>query len=194
MLKSFPAAIMVGLLPLAGVAFGQGVAQRDYTTTDVAAFQGDANTLANAVQTVERASGGKVLEIRFTDRNGEPGYHAAVLKDGSVEFVHLNPQTGKIASIDAANRPGWMLDMRQRDEIRYAEAAKIPLAQAILTAEQSYTNEPAVAAGIAMSSPTSAVHAYNVLLDAQTGTQRVAVDADSDQIIADPQALAGWPS
>jgi hypothetical protein len=45
-----------------------------------------------------------------------------------------------------------------------------------------------------MTASTSEVHAYNVLLDERTGTKRVAVDANDDQIIADPQALSGWPS
>ncbi len=194
MSRKFQIILLAGLLPLAGAAFAQGVTQKDYTNANVSAFHGDANTLVQAIRTVEQTSGGKVLEIRFTDAGGEPGYHAAVLKDGQVEFMRLEQKSGKLTPIDEKSRPVWMLNMHSKDYIHDAETAKVPLSEAVLTAEKSFDNVPAVAAGIAMAAATSDVHAYNVLLDQRTGTHRVAVDANDDEVIADPQALAGWPS
>jgi uncharacterized membrane protein YkoI len=77
---------------------------------------------------------------------------------------------------------------------RSAEQAQTPLAQAIRTAEQA-RNAPAVAAGIARgaSNPGADVQAYNVLVDQNGTVRRVSVDASTGQVIADPQALAGWP-
>jgi uncharacterized membrane protein YkoI len=194
MSRSFKAILLAGLLPVAGMAMAQGVTQKDYTTADIAAFHGDANSLAQAIQSIEQSSSGKVLEIRFTDSGGQPGYHAAVLKGNDVEFVRLDAQSGKLNPMDEKSRPVWMLNMRTKDYIKDAQNARVDLSQAIATAEKGYDNMPAVAAGIAMTASTSEVHAYNVLLDERTGTKRVAVDANDDQIIADPQALSGWPS
>ena len=79
--------------------------------------------------------------------------------------------------------------------MRFAQSAKVPLSQAILTAEQADDNAPAIAAGIARSAsnPESDVHAYNVLIDADGTTRRVSVDDSTGQIISDPGMLSDWP-
>ena len=188
------AILLAGFIPVAGFAMAQGVAQREYTSANLAAYQGDAQSLIQAIQSVEQSTGGKVLEIRFTDNGAIPGYHAAVLKGDRVEFVRLENQSGKMTPIDEQNRPVWMMNYQSKDDIRAAEHARVPLATAITMAEKAYGNRPAVAAGIATSAPTAAVHAYNVLVDVDGKPQRVAIDDENGEIIADPQALSGWPS
>jgi hypothetical protein len=189
-------ALFVGLLlALAGVASAQGVAQSRYFNGDIAAFHGTPDSLINAIHKVENLTGGRVIEIRFAEKDGMPGYHIVMVKGGEITFIRLEEQSGKVLQIDEASTPVWMLNWRGKADVHFAETAKVPLSQAILTAEQADNNAPAIAAGIARSAsnPNNAVHAYNVLIDADGTTRRFAIADSNGGVIADPGALSGWP-
>jgi uncharacterized membrane protein YkoI len=195
MIKSITAATALGLAALVGVnACAQGVAQPGYYSGDLKAFHGDSQSLIQALQAFHAGSGDRVVEIRFSDKDGAPGYYAVLQKQGRVDFVHID-ENGRSVELDQASLPDWMLKRNSRIDLRFDRKATVPLAQAIETAESAYNGAPAVAAGIARSAsnPDSDVHAYNVLLDAGGRVKRVAVDSRTGQIISDPQALTAWP-
>jgi uncharacterized membrane protein YkoI len=185
--------LLSALLPLTGVAIGQGVSQPSYLKTDLSGFHGTRNTLVNAIRAIEQGTGGKVTEIRFSKTQGMPGFHAVVSKDGRIEFIHIQEHSANILQIDAASGPVWMLKWRDRSDVHFAEGASVSLSAAVLTAERS-KNAPAVAAGIARSAsnPTSEVQAYNVMLDMDGSARRVAVDDSSGEVISDPSALTDF--
>jgi uncharacterized membrane protein YkoI len=196
MIKSLTAAAALGLTAafMSVNASAQGVAQPGFYKGDLDAFHGNTRSLIQALHAFHTGSDAHVVEIRFSDRNGAPGYYAVLQKNGRVDFVHVD-ENGRSAELDSASLPDWMLNPNSRVELRFDRKATVPLAQAISTAEAAYGGAPAVAAGIARSAanPESDVHAYNVLLDNRGTIQRVAVDSATGQVIADPQALSAWP-
>ncbi len=194
MTRKIQALLLAGLLPLAGTAMAQSVSQVSYPRIDVTGFQPSTTALVTAIGKVQQTTGGRVLEIRYAEVNGEAGFHAVVAKGDSVQFMHLEQKSGRLTPIDEHTTPDWMLNWRNKADVHFAESAKVPLVQAIENAEQQDNNAPAIAAGIARSAsnPTSEVHAYNVLLDMSGTERRLAVDDKTGQVIADPQALAAW--
>jgi hypothetical protein len=191
--KSIPYLLGIGLLPLSPLTIAQVVAQPDTMTGAVSAFHGDAHTLVHAIRAIEHASGGKVLDIRFSDAGGIPGYHAVVVTLGRVQFFHIAEHSNRVVEIDASSGPVWMLGWRSRADVHDIEHASISLAKAILTAEESQNGAPAVAAGIARSAsnPESDVHAYTVLLDVNGTARSVSIDDSTGEVIANPEALTG---
>jgi hypothetical protein len=195
MIKSLAAATALGLTALLGAnASAQGVAQPGYYKGDMNAFHGNAQSLIQALRAFHADSGARVVEIRFTDRNGDPGYDAVLQRHGRADFVHV-AENGQSVELDSASLPDWMLKRNSKIDLRFDRKASVPLSQAISTAEAAYDGAPAVAAGIARSAsnPDSDIHAYNVLLDTGGRIQRVAVDSITGQVISDPQALTAWP-
>jgi uncharacterized membrane protein YkoI len=194
MIKSLAAATALGLTALlGGNTFAQGVSQPGYYKGDLEAFHGDANSLIRALNAFHDASDARVVEIRFTGQEGEPGYNVVLQKNGRVTFMHID-QSNRSFELDSKSLPDWMLKRNSKVELRFDRKATISLAQAITTAEAAHHGAPAIAAGIAhsASNPESDVHAYNVLLDAGGIIKRVAVDSVTGQIIVDPEALS-WP-
>jgi len=191
----FPALLIIALPLACPAALAQNVGQPSTIRGDISQFHGTAESLPDAISKVERATGGKVIEIRFTNSDGMPGYHAVVAKGGDVSFMHLDAKAGKLVTVQEKTEPDWMLNWRGKAELRYAVAAKVPLTDAIKTAEQADNGAPAVAAGIARSasSPGSDVHAYNILVDRDGNVHRRAVDSATNEVIADPGALSDWP-
>jgi uncharacterized membrane protein YkoI len=191
--KAVPIVLGLGLLPLSQITVAQAVAQPNTLAGPVSAFHGDVNTLMQAIQTIEQSSGGKVVDIRFSDTGGTPGYHAVVIKHRRVQFFHIAERGNRAVEIDATSGPAWMLGWRSREDVHFAERASIPLAKAIQTAEDSQNGAPAMAAGIARSAsnPDSDVHAYTVLLDVNGAVRRVTIDDSTGEVIADPGALTG---
>jgi len=88
-MKTISLLLCVFLTPLANVTLAQSVAQSGSIKGDISAFHGDQDTLVNAIQATERSTGGKVLDIRFSNANGMPGYHAVVVKGGQVTFFKV---------------------------------------------------------------------------------------------------------
>jgi hypothetical protein len=187
-------AIAVAAALCAAGASPQSVSQKPYTKADLAGWGGDANTLTGMIQRIESATGGRVVEIRYTSLDGAPGYRTVVAKRGAVTFIRASAQGGDAVEMTTETVPDWMLKWKSRADVGQAKQATVPLAQAIHTAEQQGEG-PAVAAGIASSAsnPTSDVQAYNVLIYRDGDVRRVAVDIRSGQVIEDPRALAGWP-
>ena len=181
-----------GLALVTTVAPAQSVTQAPYTKDQLLAFHGDQNSLVNVIRELEQNTGGRVLEVRFTDTSGSPGFHAAVAKGDRVEFVHMDQQSRDVATLSEAALPVWMLQWRDRESVHLGENAKVSLAQAINTAEGSQKGAPAVAAGLARSAttPGTGVHAYNVLLDISGKIRRVSVDNATGEVIEDPRALS----
>jgi hypothetical protein len=180
-------------LAAAAPALAQSVAMPPHPDINTTGFSGDADTLSNAVKTIESASGGRVVEIRYNNVAGVPGYDYVVAKEAQVRFMRLSVPTGGMTTLTEKKEPAWMLNWRQRADVKVASTAKVSLSDAIHTAE-AQTGAPAVAAGIAASAsnPTSDVHAYNVAVLRQGELQRVAVDSDTGGPIANPDALAQW--
>jgi hypothetical protein len=177
----------------AGAAGAQSVAQPPRPAADMKGVTGAPGSLADTIAAIERTTGGRVIEIRLTKADGVSGFHAVVARGGRVIFVHAAANQTDAVELDRASVPDWMLHWRDRADVQQAAQAKVSLADAIRTAEQA-RGAPAVAAGIAptASNPTSAVRAYNVLVDNHGAVQRVAVDDDTGDVIANPRALA-WP-
>jgi hypothetical protein len=179
----------------AAAAQAQPVAQPAAPRGDIAGFTGGPQALPRAIGRIERSAGGRVMEIRFDRRAGRPGYDAVVAKGPQLVFLRAE-QDRRARVIAARAEPAWMLGWKGRKDVRIAERARVSLASAVRTAEASDHDAPAVAAGIATSAsnPTSRVHAYNVLLEQGRGhTRRLAVDANTGQVISDPSALSYWP-
>jgi uncharacterized membrane protein YkoI len=195
LIQSLAAATALGMTAVAVTgASAHGVAQPGFYKGDLDAFHGNAQSLIQAIGAFHTGSDARVVEIRFSDRNGDPGYYAVLQKHGRVDFVHVD-ENGQSVELDSASLPDWMLSDKSKLDLRLDRKATIPLAQAISTAEAANGGAPAVAAGIARSAsnPDSEVHAYNVLLDNGGRVQRVAIDSMSGQVISDPQALMAWP-
>jgi uncharacterized membrane protein YkoI len=193
MKKVLALSFCIAMLSLPGVMIAQVVTQSsNYSNADLDQFHGDQKTRTNAIRKVQQSTGGKVVEIRFAEANAMPGFHTVLAKSGKVEFARLDPASGHVAPIDT--KPDWMLKWQQKTDVKLARNAQVSLSQAVRTAEMS-KGAPAIAAGVARgaSNPTSAVHAYNVLIDDHGSTTRVAVDSSTGQVIADPSALEGWP-
>jgi hypothetical protein len=191
-----PVWLMAGLLALSpGVGNAQAVSQApSYPASDLAGFNGNADSLTNAIDRVKSATGGRVLEIRYAMKDNVPGYNAAVAKGLNVVFVRLDDKSGKLTPVDESSRQDWMLQWQQIRDIHIAENASVSLLDAVRTAEQAQNNKPAVAAGIARSAsnPQSDVYAYNVIINQGNGDiTRVAVDSSNGMVIADPGMLNG---
>lgn len=176
-------------------ASAQLVSQQPYTKADLSTWTGAPDTLPRTIQRIEATTGGRVLEIRYSDRDGMPGFRAAVAKNGGVTFLRVAMQNGSSVEMTEASVPDWMLKWKARADVAAALQASVPLTDAIRTAEQANGGAPAVAAGIASSASntTSDVQAYNVLTLRDGEVRRIAVDDKTGQVIANPRALAGWP-
>jgi hypothetical protein len=179
----------------ASSTMAQGVAQHSHQKLDLTGWSGTADTLPTTVRTIQSTFGGRVLEIRYSNLDGGPGFRAAVAKGGRVFFLHMNALGGGGAELTASAVPDWMLHWRSRADIAASRQASVSLDQAIATAEQQANGAPAVAAGIAASAsnPTSDVKAYNVLVSRDGDVHRIAVDDQTGQVISDPGALSDWP-
>jgi uncharacterized membrane protein YkoI len=190
--KSFPS-LLLGfcLAASANLGLAQSVAQQDSFKSDILQFHGDQNTLVNALAATEQATGGKVIDIRFSYPNSKPTYNSVVLKPGQVQFFKIEELGHNAIELDASSRPVWMLSWRGKADVHFAGQAAVSLTQAIRTAEQAGNGAPAVAAGIARSAsnPDSDVHAYTVLLNVRGTVRSVSIDVTNGEVIADPSAL-----
>lgn len=180
------------LYPLATLAPAQTIAQPGSINGDISAFHGDQNTLVNAIQAIEQSTGGKVLDIRFSNAKGVPAYHAVILKTGQIHFFQLAELSKKVLELDATSTPVWMLSWRGKADVHYAKVATVSLPTAIRTAQQFRNGSPAAAAGLARSvgNPDSDVQAYTVLLDERGSARSVSIDMSTGEVIADPSALS----
>lgn len=179
----------------APAALAHPLAQPPDYQGDLAGFHAGPAALPRAIRAVER-NGGRVMEIRYDNRDGAPGWDVVVERGGVVSSERFGEPAAGVIAWRSQSEPRWMLDWRARKEARATTRARVDLARAVTIAERANRDAPAVAAGIAQAvgDPTATIPAYNVLLlTSGGGTKRVAVDARNGRIIADPGALHGWP-
>jgi uncharacterized membrane protein YkoI len=186
--------LCVCLLSLANVTPAQQVSQPSFTNADISAFQGNDNTLVNAIALIEQSTGGKVIDVRFSNTNDMPGYNVVLVKAAQVQFFRFEERSKHVVELDASSKPVYMLDWRGKSDVHFALQAQVSLSTAIQTAEQSQPGAPAMAAGIARSAsnPSSEVHAYNVLLNRGGSLKRAAIDSATGEVISDPSALSAF--
>jgi len=181
-------------LAAAAPAFGQSVGMKSTPNINLAGFSGDVHSLPTAVSNIEKLSGGRVAEIRYHNVGGVPGYDVALAQGDHMRFQRFTKAGNKPVELAESKTPAWMLDWRGQKNMSLVHGAKVPLADAIRTAEASMKGAPAVAAGIlhGAADPSTAVHAYNVSVLKNGSQHRVAVNSDSGALIANPQTLPGW--
>jgi uncharacterized membrane protein YkoI len=145
--------------------------------------------LAHAAATLEKATGGRILEVRLADAAGSPVFEAAVVKDDGLLYMRVASPSDEVTEIKVSDLPQWLLDYHLQGYTRSVAEERVPLAEAVLKAEKRDL-APAIDAGVAKPlGGANAVLAYFV--DTLKGSRRrgLVVDAKTGQFIADPEAL-----
>jgi hypothetical protein len=181
-------------LAAAAAVHAQGVAMPPHPDINTTGFSGDRNALPDAVSAIEAASGGRVVEIRYNNVAGAPGYDVVIAKGSNVAFQRFSKPGAGLVDFTDTTKPDWMLKWPARRDVSLVKKAKVSLADAIRSAEAVQPQAPAVAAGIARSAsgPTTDVHAFNVAVLQGGKLRRVAIDSETGQVIDDPGALSPW--
>jgi uncharacterized membrane protein YkoI len=145
--------------------------------------------LADAADTFEKSTGGRVLEVRLADTTGGPVFEAAVAKGNAVQYLRIESPSQDVTEIAVTSLPQWLLNYHMEAYMRSAAKAKVALGAAIRKAESS-DHAPAVDAGIAKPlSGINAVLAYFVETLKGSKRQELAVDATTGSLIANPDSL-----
>ena len=148
-----------------------------------------AASLSKAVDSLEAATGGKVLEIRFVDEKGHERFESVVAKPDQVIYMAVDPVTENVTKIAIKELPAWMLNWKLTEYVSSIEKATVPLAKAITKAE-AMGGAPAIGAGLAKPlSGANQVLAYNIELLKGGKRQLIAINATSGAKIANPEAL-----
>jgi hypothetical protein len=171
-----------------------GAAAQGATRPDPA--EAAAAAIVPAIETIERSSGGRVVDARFSVYHGHGGFHAVVVREHRLELFHLDTHTHAVEQVEAASAPVWMLAWRDRTDLEGLlgrEPPKITLVEAIGRAEKSLRGATAFAAGVARrpANPTQSVHTYAVLLSLNGRVQAVSVDESTGDILDEPGELVG---
>jgi uncharacterized membrane protein YkoI len=146
-------------------------------------------SLPTAIATIEAKTGGKVMNIRFLDAGGASVYEAVVLTSDKVGLARLDSQTGVVSGFDHEQVSDQSYDRKHQGDLNSFAKATTPLSTAIETAEQ-FSGTPAINAGLATPlTPDNDVLAYNIEVVKDGRAEEIAVDAITDQVIADPGAL-----
>jgi uncharacterized membrane protein YkoI len=145
--------------------------------------------LAHAAAALERATGGKILEIRLGDTTGAPVFEAAVAKDDGLLYMRIASPSDDITEISVKDLPPWLLNYHLQAYARSIAKARVPLGDAIIKAEKR-DRAPAVDGGIAKPlDGTNAVLAYFVETLQGARRQELVVDATTGAFVEDPGAL-----
>jgi uncharacterized membrane protein YkoI len=159
------------------LAAGIGPALTDATDMTAA-------SLSKAVDALQAATGGKVLEIRFVDEKGHERFESVVAKPDQVIYMAVDPVTENVTKIAIKELPAWMLNWKLTAYVKSIEKATVPLAKAITEAE-AMTVAPAIGGGIAKPlTGANQVLVYNVELLAHGKRERVAIDATTGAKVA----------
>jgi uncharacterized membrane protein YkoI len=146
-------------------------------------------SLPTAIATIEAKTGGKVMNIRFVDAGGAPVYEAVVVTPDNVGLARLDVQTGVLSGFDHDQVSDQSFDWEHQRDLNSFAKATTPLSTAIETVEQ-LAGTTAVNAGLATPlTPDNDVLAYNIEVVKNGRVERIAVDATTDEVIADPSAL-----
>jgi hypothetical protein len=194
-MRSFLLALAAaGALASAAPALAQNVALRAHPDLNVSGFSGDPKALPDAITRIEAASGAKVVEIRYNNVGGTPGYDVVLARGSEAGFYRITKPGGGMIQLTGDKKPEWMLSWPARKDISLISAAKVSLADAVRTAEAQMGGSPAIAAGMAESAAgaNTDVKAYNVAILQDGEQRRVAVDSANGAIIANPSMLAAW--
>ncbi len=182
--------LLCGWMAAASLTTAPAVLASPQTT---AAYNSDNEPLAAAVAAIEQKTGGRVAEIRYHDRNGRGVYDAEVIVGNALSQSRVDARTGKVIAFERHETPAWMLDWESRADIKSLAKATVPLPQAILTAEKASNGAVATDAGLAKPlTAGNSVLAYNVEVVRDGSPRRIAVDANTDEVIADPNMLETW--
>jgi hypothetical protein len=190
-------AVLLALAPAISLAAGAPALAQTLTVNpnlaiDVTGFSGDANALPTAVSKIEsQPQGVRVGAIAYNYVAGTPGYGVILVQNSNIRLMRLEKPEGQPVEIKEAAPPAWMLTWRNQKRADIVATSKVSLADAIRTAEASQRGAPAVVAGIARSAsnPTSDVHAYMIGILKNGELQKVAVDSETGNVIANPEAL-----
>jgi hypothetical protein len=146
-------------------------------------------TLAHATEVMECATHGQVLEIRQVGETGDPAFEAAVARDDTVLHLRIAPGTDVITEVVVSELPSWLMKYRVQAHMRGVSRVEVPLAEAILKAEQS-AQAPAIGAGIARPlRGGNDVLAYYVETIGDSARKLLAVDAKTGAIAANSNSV-----
>jgi uncharacterized membrane protein YkoI len=149
-----------------------------------------ATSLPKAITTIEAKTHGKVMNIRFEDDGkGTPIYDAVVVTPHAVGLARFYARTGEVSGIGDDKTSDSRLKWEQLGDVKSFAKATTSLSKAIATAEQA-AGAPAINAGLAKRlTANNDVLAYNIEVLKDGRAERIAVDANSDEVIADPGAM-----
>lgn len=186
--------IVAAGLSVAAPVLAQSVAMPAHPDINVSGFSGDPGALPAAISAIESVTGGRVVEIRYNNVSGAPGFDVVVASGARVNFQRFTKPTEDLITFADKTEPSWMLKWPARKDVSLVRTAKVSLPDAIRAAEAANGNAPAVAAGMAQSATDAdtSVKAYNVALIKDGRLRRVAVDSETGMVIADPSVLAAW--
>ncbi len=142
LLGAAPAHAAAGGSPLWGTI---GLAAPAEMPGDVGPFAGVSLSIDQAMRAAQRD--GRVVEIGFAHKNGAGWYQALVLTDDGLRYLRIDPASGALG--DGDHPPVARADLTaagQRD-LDGLRAAKVPLAQAVGSAEQA-SGGKAISAGV----------------------------------------------
>lgn len=147
-------------------------------------------SLPKAIAAIEAKTGGRVMNIRYENDGGNtPIYDAVVVRPHAVGVARLYVQTGEVSGIGDDKTSDRSLKWKQRDDVTSFDKATVALSKAIDTAEQ-VAGAPAINAGLAKSlTPINNVLAYNIEVVKDGRSHRIAIDATTNEVIADPSAM-----
>jgi uncharacterized membrane protein YkoI len=147
-------------------------------------------SLPRAIGIIETKTGGKVMDIQVSSAGGQTVYDAVVVKPGKVGNARLSGRTGAVSAMQDADFSVSNLNWHDRADVSSFSKATVPLATAVKTVEQSAGGATAVNAGLAKPlSANNSVLAYNIEVVKDGRANRVAIDANTGEVIADPGAL-----
>jgi hypothetical protein len=194
-MRSFLLALAAaGALATAAPALSQSVALRAHPDLNLSGFSGDPKALPDAITAIESATGGRVVEIRYNNVGGAPGYDFVLARGSQISFNRVSKPGAGMVELTGDSKPAWMLKWPARKDVTLIKTAKVSLPDAIRTAESQMGGSPAVAAGMAESAAgaNTDVKAYNVAILQDGEQRRVAVDSADGSVIANPSMLAAW--
>ena len=102
----------------------QPVAQPAHAIGDVSAFHGTPATLIKIIHDVEQTNPGRVIEIRFDNSSGTPGFMVALYQHGQVNFLRLEHEGGQLVPVSEDTQAVWIMNMRKMDNTRLAAKAR----------------------------------------------------------------------
>ncbi len=148
----------------------------------------DNGSLPRAIQDIEQSTGGRVLEARLLHEHG-PGFLAVVSRGHELINVRYTEPTRHTTVLKVQETPRWMLDWQLRQDMRDIRRTTLSTADAVRKVERA-TQAPATDIELARPlSGTNAVLAYQVEVLKDGRPERSAIDANTGQLISDPESL-----